>query len=105
MSLVKEIQYYDSLHIVQFDFPEIGDILPLHDHTEENIHVTIVSRGKVRINGAPNIDGTPSWSIEAIAGQTVDLQPYNPHELIGLEPNTRVHNVQKKQFLDTDKRE
>jgi quercetin dioxygenase-like cupin family protein len=92
VSLVKQIQQYGPLTVVQFDFPLAGDTLPLHDHDAETMHVTIVSRGTVIIRGAPG-----TWALEAKAGQTVDLQPHSPHEIEALTDGARIHNVQKKQ--------
>lgn len=72
------------------DFVNEGDILPLHDHTPENVHFSIIARGSFTISGGPN-----TWSISAKTGDILDFQPGNPHEFISLEPNSRLVNITK----------
>ena len=72
-----------------YDFEKTGDILPKHNHTENDIHITIVARGKIKAY-------SHDWEIEAIAGQILDFRPNEPHELMALEDNTRIFNILKK---------
>lgn len=72
-----------------YDFPEVGDVLPKHNHTEDNVHITIVTSGRVRAY-------SHDWSIEAGPGQILDFRPGEPHEFMSLEPNTRIINIVKK---------
>lgn len=71
-----------------YDFPEIDDVLPMHTHTKEDVHITIVSRGKFKAHG-------PGWEKIVEAGNVLDWQPNQPHEFIALEPNSRIVNIQK----------
>lgn len=71
-----------------YDFPDIDDILPMHDHTEENVHITVVAKGSFRAHG----DG---WDITISSGNVLDWEPYQPHEFISLEPDSRIVNIVK----------
>ena len=70
------------------DFPEINDVLPMHSHDEDNIHITIVARGSFKAHG----DG---WERELKAGDVIDWAVSQRHELIALEPNSRFVNIVK----------
>jgi quercetin dioxygenase-like cupin family protein len=72
-----------------YDFEVAGDILPKHVHTEENVHITIVARGKIKAY-------SHDWEREAIAGQILDFRAGEPHEIIALEDGTRIINIVKK---------
>lgn len=78
-----------DLRITMYTFEYAGDILPKHVHTENDVHVTIVARGKLRAY-------SHDWSIEASAGQMLNFRVGEPHELQALEDNTRIFNVVKK---------
>lgn len=71
-----------------FDFPEAGDVLPMHMHDEQTVHITIVARGRFRARG----DG---WENEFAAGDVIDWQPYDPHEFVALEPAGRLVQIIK----------
>jgi hypothetical protein len=71
-----------------YDFPEKDDILPMHDHTELDIHITIVAKGSFLAKGV-------DWQTTLNNGNVVDWQPHQPHEFIALEPNSRIVNIQK----------
>lgn len=71
-----------------YDAPEIGDILPMHSHDEETVHITIIARGSFRVHG----DG---WEMTAKAGDVIDWRVGQSHELIALEPNSRFVNIIK----------
>jgi quercetin dioxygenase-like cupin family protein len=77
-----------SIGGAMYDFDLAGDILPKHTHDETTVHITIVARGKVRAY-------SHDWSIEAVAGQILDFQPHQPHEIMALENNTRIFNILK----------
>ena len=79
---------FGKLNGTIYDFPEINDILPKHDHDETNVHITVVARGKFKAVG----DG---WEKELSSGDVVDWQPHQPHEFISLEPNSRIVNIIK----------
>lgn len=71
------------------DFSLAGDVLPKHVHTEDDVHITIVARGKLKAY-------SHDWEKEATAGQIIDFRPGEPHELMALEDNTRIINITKK---------
>lgn len=65
-----------------------GDILPMHNHDESTVHITIIARGSFRAHG----DG---WETIMKAGDVVDWKVGQRHELIALEPNSRFINIRK----------
>jgi quercetin dioxygenase-like cupin family protein len=71
------------------DFEKAGDVVEKHAHTEVNVHITIVARGKLKAY-------SHDWEQEATAGQILDFKPGQPHELMALEDNTRIINILKK---------
>ena len=89
MLSVKRLENFGDLRGAIYDFPVAGDILPKHVHTENDVHITIVARGRLRAY-------SHDWSIEAEAGQILDFRPGEPHELMALEDNTRIINMVKK---------
>lgn len=88
MLLSKQILYGDIRGTI-YDFEKVGDILPKHNHTEDDVHITIVARGKVKA-------ASHDWSIEVESGKIIDFRPYEPHEITALEDNTRIINLVKK---------
>lgn len=74
---------------MMYDFENVGDILPKHIHTEQDVHITIVTKGKLKAY-------SHDWSIEAVPGQIIDFKVGEPHELMALENNTRIINIIKK---------
>jgi quercetin dioxygenase-like cupin family protein len=79
---------FGNLRGAIYDFPEIGDILPLHSHDEASAHITVVAKGKVKITAG-------DWVYEAECGKVVDLPANQQHEFVALEPNSRIVNIQK----------
>jgi quercetin dioxygenase-like cupin family protein len=71
-----------------YSFEERDDKLPMHDHTEENVHVTFVLSGSFRVHGG-------GWEITSKAGDFIDWQPGQFHEFIALEQNSRFLNIVK----------
>lgn len=72
-----------------YDFEVAGDILEKHVHDEENVHITIVAKGKIKAY-------SHDWEIEVPAGQMIDFRVGEPHEIMALEDNTRIFNILKK---------
>lgn len=79
---------FGKLSGVIYDADVAGDILPTHTHTEEDIHITIIARGSFKVHG----DG---WEMTAKAGDVIDWEVGQAHELIALEPNSRFVNIRK----------
>lgn len=78
----------NKLNIIIYDFPKIDDILPIHSHNEDDIHITIIARGKflVKYNNKEEI---------AKAGDIYDWNVGDPHEFISLKSNSRIVNILK----------
>lgn len=89
MLLSKPLQNLGDIRGTIYDFQFAGDILPKHVHTEDDVHVTIVARGKLKAY-------SHDWEIEATPGQIIDFKVGEPHELMALEDNTRIFNILKK---------
>lgn len=77
-----------KLQGIIYDFPNSDDILPMHQHDEETIHITVVSRGSFKIRGE-------GWERIVGSGAVLDWRPNDPHEFIALEPNSRIVNIVK----------
>jgi quercetin dioxygenase-like cupin family protein len=88
MLSVKPLQNFGNIQGFIYDFEKVGDILPKHNHTENNVHITIVARGKIKVY-------SHDWELEAIAGQLLDFPAGQPHEFMALEDNTRIFNLIK----------
>ena len=71
-----------------YDFPFVGDILPMHSHDVDTLHISIIARGSFRAHGN-------GWDRTLNSGDVVDWKPYDPHEFIALEPNSRMVNIQR----------
>lgn len=89
MLLVKELEHLGDLNGLMYDFEKAGEVIPMHTHSEDDSHITIVARGKLKAY-------SDSWSQEAIAGQLINFKAGQPHELMALEDNTRIFNINKK---------
>jgi quercetin dioxygenase-like cupin family protein len=79
---------FGSLKMSILDFEDIGDTLPLHNHTEDNIHITIVARGSFKFLG-------DDWEMMVKAGDIIDWKPGKQHQFVALEPNSRCINIPK----------
>jgi quercetin dioxygenase-like cupin family protein len=81
---------FGKLNGTIYDADGEGDTLPMHDHDENTVHITIVARGSFKVHG----DG---WEMTAKAGDVIDWKVGQAHELIALEPNSRFINIVKGQ--------
>lgn len=84
---------YGDLRGAIYDFEKAGDILPKHNHTEKDAHITIVAKGRIKAY-------SHDWSEEYDTGKVIDFPPEQPHEIMALEDNTRIVNVIKKMGFD-----
>ena len=89
MLLVNEFVGLGDLVGAIMDFEKVGDALGKHNHDENSIHITIVARGSIKVF-------SHDWEKTVAAGQIIDFRPYEPHEFVALEDNTRVVNIVKK---------
>ena len=83
-----ELHKFGKIYTNVYDFPEIEDILPMHNHTADDVHISIIARGSFRVHG----DG---WEMISKAGDVVDWEPGKAHEFIALEANSRLINIPK----------
>ncbi len=88
MLLVKTLENLGDISGAMYDFEKAGDILPKHNHNKDNVHITIVARGKLKAY-------SHDWEIEASSGQLLDFRPNEPHELMAMEDGTRIFNIVK----------
>lgn len=72
-----------------YTFEKVGDTLPMHRHTEVDVHITVVARGRFRIHG-PDI-GDQEYAEGAVIDWSLDVD----HEFIALTDNARVVNIIK----------
>lgn len=79
---------YGKLTGTIYDFPEVGDELPRHTHGTDDVHITIVARGRLLAFG----DG---WEREVASGAILDWEPGIYHGFKALEPNSRLVNIIK----------
>ena len=93
MLLVEPLKDLGDIRGTRYDFEFAGDVLPKHVHTEDDVHIMIVARGKVKAY-------SHDWEVEVSAGQLVDFRPDEPHEIKALENNTRIFNIIKKNHLN-----
>jgi quercetin dioxygenase-like cupin family protein len=95
MLLANRLENLGQLTGTMYDFELAGDILPKHVHTVENVHITIVARGEVKTY-------SHDWEQVAQAGQLIDFQPNQPHEIMALEDNTRIFNIVKNYGVESN---
>jgi quercetin dioxygenase-like cupin family protein len=80
---------FGKLQGIIYDFSEANDVLAMHSHDENTIHISVVSRGSFRVHNGGG------WDITIKAGDVVDFEPNEQHEFIALEPNSRIVNIIK----------
>jgi quercetin dioxygenase-like cupin family protein len=92
MALPKTVQWTPgSIVATIYDFASPGDILPMHTHTSQDVHITIISSGSIRVK-------TPDGkTADFSARDHIEFMPGQPHEFESLEPNTRITNILKGQ--------
>jgi quercetin dioxygenase-like cupin family protein len=83
-----KLAIYGKINGTIYDFPEVGDVLPMHTHDETSVHISIVARGSFRAYG----DG---WHHTLGCGDIVDWPANQPHEFSALEPGSRLVNIVK----------
>lgn len=83
----KAITFGKILGVI-YDFPEMGDTLPMHSHGEADVHITIVARGAFKAHGN-------GWERVLKSGDVADWVPNDPHEFIALEADSRIVNIIK----------
>jgi hypothetical protein len=76
-----------------YTFEKAGDVFPAHQHTEEDIHITIVAHGSIEI-----IAGKSKGKVLRAkpGGTIVNWKPHEEHGFVGLEDGTTIINLLKK---------
>lgn len=87
MLLVTE-SYFGDLKAQIYNFENANDVLDEHNHDRLTVHITIVCKGKVLIKSM-------GFTRKAESGEIVDFYENQPHEIIALEPNTKIVNIVK----------
>ena len=95
MLLANRLENLGQLTGTMYDFESAGDILAKHVHTVDNVHITIVARGKVKAY-------SHDWEQVAEAGQLINFEPNQPHEIMALEDNTRIFNIVKNYGVESN---
>ena len=72
-----------------YNMSEAGDAVQKHAHGEKDNHITIVAKGRLKVV-------TDSGEAEYAAGSIIDFVVGEGHELIALDPNTRIFNIIKQ---------
>lgn len=71
-----------------YDFPEVGDVLPMHSHGQADVHISVVARGSFRAHGN-------GWQRVVMSGDVLDWQVNDPHEFVALDAGSRLVNIVK----------
>lgn len=88
-NMLKSIPFFDKFPCVIYFFEKKNDCLPMHDHTEETYHVTIVTSGSVLLHG-------PNFKQILKENEFYDYKENEQtHEIIALEDNTKIINISK----------
>jgi len=74
---------------VIYTFDHVNDILPMHSHGENDVHITIVARGEFYCHG-------PAFGEMTLeTGQVIDWDAGIEHEFCALAPASRLVNIIK----------
>jgi quercetin dioxygenase-like cupin family protein len=80
--------FFGKLNGSRYDFPIVGDVLPMHSHQEHDAHISIVNKGSFKVHGN-------NWELTIVAGNVIDWPAYQEHEFIALEPDSCLINIVK----------
>jgi hypothetical protein len=81
-------QKIGSLNSIIYEFEVAGDILPMHTHGEDDVHITIINRGRFKII-------TDTYEKVVIPGQIMNWRVGESHEIVSLENDARLVNILK----------
>lgn len=77
-----------------YTFESAGDIFPVHVHTENDNHITIIAHGSVRLTGHPRYEG------EVVTAQPgapiLNWKAGEPHGFVALTDGATLVNLLKK---------
>lgn len=69
-----------------YDFAVAGDTLPTHRHSEDDCHITICRKGRVRAFG-------PGWERVLGPGDVVKFEPHVDHGIEALDDASQITNI------------
>ena len=76
-------------------FEACGDTLPWHRHGEADAHITIVARGRVRMETGPG-SGAVTETYDLAEGHCIDTPAGIYHQFVALTDNARIFNIAKE---------
>lgn len=83
------IKKYGDLVTTTIVFDKAGDVLPMHTHTKENAHITIVTKGECLMCG-------PTFETKHVkAGELVDWDEDIAHEFKAAVDDTVIISIVK----------
>jgi len=89
---VRSIMVNDSMWGAVYTFEKVGDVFPIHTHTEHDNHITVLMHGKIKLLG--KYEGT---IIEAIPGGTIiKWIPGEPHGFESITDGATIFNILEK---------
>jgi hypothetical protein len=92
MTMVPKPFTFGSVTGIVYEFEQAGDVLPVHVHTEDKNHISIIARGSFRCIGDPEIAGQV-----LPLGAVVDWPAHQEHGFIALENESRMVQISKTQ--------
>lgn len=93
MLLSRPLTVDGSLWGTIYTLEKVGDVFPIHVHTESNNHITALLFGSVRCTGHPNHEGV---EIHAQPGGTIiNWTAGEPHGFVALTDGATLMNVLK----------
>jgi quercetin dioxygenase-like cupin family protein len=86
-----------------YTFEVVGDTLPRHTHGPEDAHITIVARGRVRMEVGIMKDGAflIEETTELSAGGCIDSAPGVYHQFVATTDDARIFNIVSKLAKDS----
>jgi mannose-6-phosphate isomerase-like protein (cupin superfamily) len=95
MSLLSAPLVAGDLRGAIYTFQVAGDVLPVHVHGPFDAHITIVARGRVRVENGVTKDGSflIEETIDLGAGRCIDTEPGVYHQFIATTDDTRIFNI------------
>lgn len=90
MPMTVATHHLGDLVVNIYDFPEVGDELPMHSHTagSKTGHITVVAVGMVRVFGH-------EWEQINKAGDVIDISDEHDHSFRCMEAGSRIVNIGK----------
>ena len=70
-------------------FEKTGDMIPMHNHDKNSVHISIIAKGSLRLLGYKK------QPVEYTCGTMLDFSDIEMHELRALEDDTRMFNILK----------